>query len=82
MVSRFSRFVRNQIIFANTMFKAVCYHPDECQIITVGTDRKVGFSKRRIFDESFIEFNRHALESFIVRKLFYLIALVMTQYSG
>lgn len=23
------------------MFKAVCYHPDECQIITVGTDRKV-----------------------------------------
>ncbi|XP_065065504.1 cilia- and flagella-associated protein 52-like [Rhopilema esculentum] len=37
------RFVRNQIIFANTMFKAVCYHPDECQIITVGTDRKIGY---------------------------------------
>eukprot|EP00794_Sanderia_malayensis_P009374 gene9374-10361_t len=37
------RFVRNQIIFANTMFKAVCYDPDECQIITVGTDRKIGY---------------------------------------
>ena len=37
----FRRFVRNQIIFANTMFKAVCYRPDESQIITAGTDRKV-----------------------------------------
>lgn len=37
------RFVRNQIIFANTMFKAVCYYPDECQVITVGTDRKIGY---------------------------------------
>ena len=40
-----SRFVRNQIIFANTMFKVVCYQPDESQVITAGTDRKV-----RIFD--------------------------------
>lgn len=37
------RFVRSQIIFANTMFKAVCYHPEECQIITAGTDRKIGY---------------------------------------
>jgi len=35
------RFVRNQVIFANTLFRAVCYRPDECQIITGGTDRKV-----------------------------------------
>ena len=31
------------------MFKAVSYHPDECQIVTVGTDRKVG----RILQSSF-----------------------------
>ncbi|EDV27747.1 Cilia- and flagella-associated protein 52 [Trichoplax sp. H2] len=37
------RFVRNQIIFANTLFKGVCYRPDECQIITCGTDRKIGY---------------------------------------
>ena len=37
------RFVRSQIIFANTMFHAVCYRPDECQIITAGTDRKIGY---------------------------------------
>ncbi|XP_057311952.1 cilia- and flagella-associated protein 52-like isoform X2 [Hydractinia symbiolongicarpus] len=37
------RFVRNQIIFANTMFKVVCYQPDESQIITAGTDRKIGY---------------------------------------
>ena len=34
--------MRNQIVFATTMFKAVCYYqPDECQIITTGEDRKV-----------------------------------------
>ncbi|XP_014677656.1 PREDICTED: cilia- and flagella-associated protein 52-like [Priapulus caudatus] len=37
------RFVRNQIIFANTLFRCVCYHPSECQIITSGTDRKIGY---------------------------------------
>lgn len=37
------RFVRSQVIFANTMFRAVCYCPDECQIITAGTDRKIGY---------------------------------------
>jgi WD40 repeat protein len=25
------------------MFHAVCYRPDECQIITAGTDRKIGY---------------------------------------
>ena len=25
------------------MFRAVCYRPDECQIITTGTDRKIGY---------------------------------------
>ena len=31
------------MIFANTMFRAVCYRSDECQIITGGTDRKIGY---------------------------------------
>ena len=36
------QFVRNQIVMAATMFKAVCYYePDQCQIITTGEDRKV-----------------------------------------
>ena len=38
-----SNFVRSQVLFANTLFKAVCYHPDEIQIITGGTDRKIGY---------------------------------------
>ncbi|XP_066926830.1 cilia- and flagella-associated protein 52-like [Clytia hemisphaerica] len=37
------RYVRNQIIFANTMFKVVCYRPDESQIITSGTDKNIGY---------------------------------------
>jgi len=41
MFLRFSRYVRNQIIFANTMFKVVCYRPDESQIVTAGTDKNV-----------------------------------------
>ncbi|EDO48010.1 predicted protein [Nematostella vectensis] len=36
-------FVRSQIVFANTMFEAVCYHPSDCQIITAGTDRKIAY---------------------------------------
>ena len=35
------RFVRNQVIFASTLFQNVCYHPSECQIIATGTDKKV-----------------------------------------
>ena len=37
----YRKFVRSQVIFANTLFKAVCYRMDESQIITGGTDRKV-----------------------------------------
>ena len=29
------------MILANTLFKCVCYHPEEYQIITGGTDRRV-----------------------------------------
>lgn len=38
----FRRLRRNQMILANTLFQCVCYHPEEFQIITSGTDRKVG----------------------------------------
>ncbi|XP_065132931.1 cilia- and flagella-associated protein 52 [Paramisgurnus dabryanus] len=37
------RFVRNQMVLANTLFRVVCYHPEEYQIITSGTDRKIGY---------------------------------------
>lgn len=30
-------------MFANTLFKTIAYHPNECQIITSGTDRKIGY---------------------------------------
>jgi WD40 repeat protein len=32
---------RRQSLFANTFFLSVVYHPDESQIVTAGTDRKV-----------------------------------------
>ncbi|KAM6971925.1 cilia- and flagella-associated protein 52 [Aplochiton taeniatus] len=37
------RFVRNQMVLANTLFRSVCYHPEEYQMITSGTDRKIGY---------------------------------------
>ncbi|XP_028265372.1 cilia- and flagella-associated protein 52 [Parambassis ranga] len=46
------RFVNIKIIFANTMFRTVSYHPDENQIITSGTDRKVAYWD--MFDGSLI----------------------------
>ncbi|KAL2101062.1 hypothetical protein ACEWY4_002823 [Coilia grayii] len=37
------RFVRNQMMLANTLFKTVCYHPEGFQVITSGTDRKIAY---------------------------------------
>lgn len=34
------------MILANTLFQCVCYHPEEFQIITSGTDRKVSTPAR------------------------------------
>ncbi|CAH8592217.1 unnamed protein product [Schistosoma turkestanicum] len=45
-------FHRKQIIFSNTLFRCVCYHPTECQIITSGTDRKIGYWE--VYDGSLI----------------------------
>lgn len=46
------KFVRRQIVFANTLFKCVCYNAEETQIITSGTDRKIGYWE--CFDGSLI----------------------------
>ncbi|XP_019490118.1 PREDICTED: cilia- and flagella-associated protein 52 [Hipposideros armiger] len=43
---------RNQMILANTLFQCVCYHPEEFQIITSGTDRKIAYWE--VFDGSVI----------------------------
>ncbi|XP_041640015.1 cilia- and flagella-associated protein 52 [Cheilinus undulatus] len=37
------RFTSLQMVIGNTMFHTVCYHPDEYQIITSGSDRKIGY---------------------------------------
>ncbi|XP_056265803.1 cilia- and flagella-associated protein 52 [Pseudoliparis swirei] len=37
------RFASLKMVIANTMFRAVCYHPEEYQLITSGTDRKVAY---------------------------------------
>ncbi|XP_023119492.2 cilia- and flagella-associated protein 52 [Amphiprion ocellaris] len=37
------RFVSLQRMITNTPFRTVCYHPEEYQIITSGTDRKVAY---------------------------------------
>ncbi len=47
-----TRFVRNQVLFAPSFFKAVSYFPDESQIVTSGTDRKVAYWEA--FDGSLI----------------------------
>jgi len=43
---------RSQIIMANTLFTAIKYRPDEAQVLTVGTDRKVAYWE--VFDGSMI----------------------------
>lgn len=40
------------MILANTLFQCVCYHPEEFQIITSGTDRKIAYWE--VFDGSVI----------------------------
>ncbi|KAJ3417382.1 Cilia- and flagella-associated protein 52 [Chytridiales sp. JEL 0842] len=47
-----TRYVRNQVLFAPSFFKAVNYYPDESQLLTSGTDRKVGYWEA--FDGSLI----------------------------
>ncbi|CAF1420627.1 unnamed protein product [Rotaria sp. Silwood1] len=37
------RFARNQVLFENTLFQCVAYHPEEYHILTGGSDRKVAY---------------------------------------
>ena len=37
------RFTRNNSLFASTFFKSILYHPDESQLVTTGTDRKITY---------------------------------------
>lgn len=36
-------FTRSTCLFEKTMFKQVLYHPDESQVITTGSDRKIAY---------------------------------------
>ncbi|KAH8863594.1 Cilia- and flagella-associated protein [Schistosoma japonicum] len=45
-------FRRKQIIFSNTLFRCICYHPTECQVIASGTNRKIGYWE--VYDGSLI----------------------------
>jgi len=37
------RFARDTCLFASTQFKAVVYHPDQSQVLTTGSDRKLAY---------------------------------------
>ena len=37
------RFVRLNAFFASTMFNSILYHPDESQMLTCGSDRKITY---------------------------------------
>jgi cilia- and flagella-associated protein 52 len=43
IVWNLERHVRNSALFASTQFRCVQYHPDQSQLLTVGTDRKITY---------------------------------------
>jgi WD40 repeat protein len=43
IVWNLERFVRSNCLFASTQFKAILYHPDQSQLLTTGTDRKLTY---------------------------------------
>ena len=38
-----TRYTRNNAMFASTLFRNALYHPDESQILTCGSDRKLTY---------------------------------------
>ena len=42
-LNNFHRHVRLSAFFDNTMFRSILYHPDESQILTCGSDRKITY---------------------------------------
>ncbi len=63
-----ARGVRANALFSSTMFRAVLYHPDESQLLTVGSDRKLSYwdasdcSLIRVIDGSTAEINTADIE--------------------
>jgi WD40 repeat protein len=60
-------FTRRAAFFANTMFSAVQYHPDESQFLTTGSDRKITYwdadgNAIRLLDGSELEINSIHIE--------------------
>jgi WD40 repeat protein len=43
IVWNLERFVRSTCLFASTQFQAVIYHPDQSQLLTTGSDRKLTY---------------------------------------
>lgn len=39
----FRRYKRSQVLFANTLFQCIAYHPEEFHILTGGSDRKIAY---------------------------------------
>ena len=39
----YRRFKRSQVLFANTLFQCIGYHPEEFHILTGGSDRKIAY---------------------------------------
>lgn len=58
-----ARYTRNNAMFASTLFRSALYHPDESQILTCGSDRKLTYwdafdgSAIRIIEGSTAEIN-------------------------
>lgn len=58
-----ARYTRNNAMFASTLFRSALYHPDESQILTCGSDRKLTYwdafdgSAIRILEGSTAEIN-------------------------
>ncbi|XP_021919910.1 cilia- and flagella-associated protein 52 isoform X2 [Zootermopsis nevadensis] len=46
------KLARKRSLFANTQFMGVCYHPSGVQIVTTGSDRKIGYWE--LYDASLI----------------------------
>lgn len=43
IVWNLNKFTRNNALFASTQFKAILYHPDQSQLLSAGTDRKITY---------------------------------------
>ena len=42
-INFYRRYARSQVLFANTLFQCIAFHPEEFHIITGGSDRKIAY---------------------------------------